>query len=610
MNLLGNPEVAARSLLGMSIEPTALRYRQVTTQFATEREVQATGFFPLAIRDELDRFRNIKQLEVDEAKTIEDQVLRPVQEALERMRRYREKRWEFERKYNLSPEQLEEELQPYLHALSLTRDRVGTIANPQFQARDQQYKERCNDFRQTVLLKLQGKSALEEPDLDTLQRFQQGLQIRDADADTIILECLQQTQLPPTVLPDPVDSLPAAEPEPPPSAAAATWIQAIVESELTPGQRRVVERKLTLLRQDPNLSADDRQQIEQALTFLHSFPDEPQVIEAVESEVPEGEQATPATPETSETIERPSRDRRSAQVTDSRRVEQSAAAGVVPWIVGGMLVALLVGGGFAAFNFLRNQQNQQLDPVTAGRLRSEGYFRAQQGNNRQAIESYNQAIQADPTNPATYINRGVSHHRLGELDAALNDYNKALELDPNLAIAYSNRSHVYYDQQKFQEAYNDANNAVQLSAELPEAQINLGNARLKIAPNPNDPTIQNAAIQDYNQVITATPLQPGKAAIAGTNRGNIFLSQNKNPEAFRDYDRAIQLNPEFAEAYFNRAIASQKVGNIPAAIQDYERAAQLYDKQGRKLLADETRQNANQLSERQQQTGANSILGF
>lgn len=595
VNLLGNPEVAARPFLGVPIAPIALRYRQVATEFAAEREVQATGFFPLAIRDELDRFRNIKQLEVDEAKAIEDQVLRPVQEALERMRHYREKRLEFERKYNLSPEQLEEELGPYLPALSLTRDRVGTIASPQAQARNQQYEERCDDFRQTVLRKLQGKSALEDPDLETLQRFQRGLQIHDADADTIILDCLQQTQLLPTAMPVATAAPPPPESEPAPSAADDTLIQTILS--MTPEQRRMLERQLTLQRQDPSLSPARQHDIDQVLTILHNFPDESQTTVVVDA--PEVAATEPSKAAEPEDIALPDRtDRRSATMTDSRRVERSAAAGAAPWIVGGMLAALLAGGGFAAFNFLRSQQ--QPDPITAGNLRSQGYIKAQEGDNRAAINLYNQAIQADRTNPATFINRGVSHHRLGDLNAALNDYNQALDLDPNSPVAFSNRSHVHYDLQQFQAAYNDANQAVQLASELPEAQINLGNARLKIAANPSDASIQNAAIQDYNQVINAVPLQPGKAAIALTNRGNILLAQGKNPEAFRDYDRAIQLNPEFAEAYFNRAIVSQRVNNIPAAIQDFERAAEFYDKQGQRQLSEQARQNANQLKERQQ----------
>src|SRR5712691_1010238 len=45
--------------------------------------------------------------------------------------------------------------------------------------------------------------------------------------------------------------------------------------------------------------------------------------------------------------------------------------------------------------------------------------------------------------------------------------------------------------------------------------------------------------------------------------------------AIADYDRALNVDPRFAEAYFNRGKAKRAQGDLDGAISDYERAAEL-----------------------------------
>ena len=46
-------------------------------------------------------------------------------------------------------------------------------------------------------------------------------------------------------------------------------------------------------------------------------------------------------------------------------------------------------------------------------------------------------------------------------------------------------------------------------------------------------------------------------------------------QAIEDCDKAIELNPKLAEAYFNRALAYGNLGNHRQAIKDYDRAIEL-----------------------------------
>ena len=49
----------------------------------------------------------------------------------------------------------------------------------------------------------------------------------------------------------------------------------------------------------------------------------------------------------------------------------------------------------------------------------------------------------------------------------------------------------------------------------------------------------------------------------------------KHPEAFKDLDEAIRLNPQNAEAYYQRGLAYQKEGYADRAIQDFDMAIRL-----------------------------------
>ena len=70
------------------------------------------------------------------------------------------------------------------------------------------------------------------------------------------------------------------------------------------------------------------------------------------------------------------------------------------------------------------------------------------------------------------------------------------------------------------------------------------------------------AIEDFNKAIQ---LYPEYAAVYN-NRGNVLLGLGAVKEALKDFDRAVLLSPGYAAAHSNRAGAYMKLGRIePAA---------------------------------------------
>lgn len=79
------------------------------------------------------------------------------------------------------------------------------------------------------------------------------------------------------------------------------------------------------------------------------------------------------------------------------------------------------------------------------------------------------------------------------------------------------------------------------------------------------------ALEDFNK---AVQLFPEYAAVYN-NRGNLLMTLGLLKEAVKDFDRAIVLAPGYAAAYNNRAGAQQKLGQYPEALRDYTKAVQL-----------------------------------
>jgi len=67
----------------------------------------------------------------------------------------------------------------------------------------------------------------------------------------------------------------------------------------------------------------------------------------------------------------------------------------------------------------------------------------------------------------------------------------------------------------------------------------------------------------------------GRCAEAHYNLGTVLFKQGKDAPAIVEYDRALQLNPNYAEAYNNLAVALRNQGKVTEAIAQYMKALQI-----------------------------------
>ena len=76
-------------------------------------------------------------------------------------------------------------------------------------------------------------------------------------------------------------------------------------------------------------------------------------------------------------------------------------------------------------------------------------------------------------------------------------------------------------------------------------------------------------IEQYNQAVK------GLSATDWYEKGVKFYESGNYKEALNAFNKAIQLNPQYAAAYNNRGVAYGKLGNYQQAINDYNKAIQL-----------------------------------
>lgn len=80
------------------------------------------------------------------------------------------------------------------------------------------------------------------------------------------------------------------------------------------------------------------------------------------------------------------------------------------------------------------------------------------------------------------------------------------------------------------------------------------------------------AIQDYTQILKINPRNKN----AHYNLGYVHYTYLKvYSQAIKHYDDAIAADPNYAEAYYSRGLCYEAVGNIDAAIADYQKSLQL-----------------------------------
>ncbi|MDR0333452.1 MAG: tetratricopeptide repeat protein [Dysgonamonadaceae bacterium] len=200
-----------------------------------------------------------------------------------------------------------------------------------------------------------------------------------------------------------------------------------------------------------------------------------------------------------------------------------------------------------------------------------------------SIDNYFRRLDTDPNNPVLYFGRGMDFMLIQDYENALDDINKVIELNPDLTIAYFVRAVIRSKQLEFNpfEAQDLFSASQSSSIRTPE--------RTDITPGvlPRLPEISTRSFEhdiimkDYEKVIAMNP----SFFFAHYNIAEIFTLEKDYRAAISAYTRAIELEPQFAEAYFNRGVSRLSIGETATGLDDLRKAGQLGIVQAYSIIA-------------------------
>ncbi|KAH7863951.1 hypothetical protein Vadar_023927 [Vaccinium darrowii] len=196
---------------------------------------------------------------------------------------------------------------------------------------------------------------------------------------------------------------------------------------------------------------------------------------------------------------------------------------------------------------------------------------------------------------------GNAAYKKKDFDTAIDHYSKAIELDDEDISFLTNRAAVYLEMGKYEECIQDCDKAVERGRELrsdfkmvARALTRKGTALVKLAKCSKDfePAIEafQKALTEHRNPDTLKKLNDAekakkeleqqeyfdpKLADEEREKGNEFFKEQKYPEAVRHYTEALRRNPKDPRVYSNRAACYTKLTAMPEALKDAEKCIEL-----------------------------------
>lgn len=236
------------------------------------------------------------------------------------------------------------------------------------------------------------------------------------------------------------------------------------------------------------------------------------------------------------------------------------------------------------------------EPENAAALQLLGTVALQRGQLADAIALFDRSLSIAPAQAGVLCNLGLAQHGLGHYPAALSSYQRALALGPS-ANAHFNRGNTFAAAGQIQEALADYRAALELAPGMTGARDNLiatlrGDGRfaealayceqaLAAQPGDHDLLYSRAslmhdlgryaeALADYEHMLAQVP-----RAQVFSNHGAILHKLGRYEEALASFEQALALDPEYGDAYGNRAVTALSTGRFALASASLERQHRL-----------------------------------
>jgi len=181
-----------------------------------------------------------------------------------------------------------------------------------------------------------------------------------------------------------------------------------------------------------------------------------------------------------------------------------------------------------------------------------------------AIKTITDSLSNSNNQTEKYLARGVEFDLVKDYIGALNDFDKVIQISPDYVLGYFSRANIRL---KLFETQCERNGTSSDNIKIKEQQL----LNPEIKEFKDDSITYQMIINDYDKVIELNP----DFTFAYFNKANILCSQKDFKLAISNYSKAISIDSEFAEAYFNRGLTYLFIGEDAKGLADLSKAGEL-----------------------------------
>lgn len=181
-----------------------------------------------------------------------------------------------------------------------------------------------------------------------------------------------------------------------------------------------------------------------------------------------------------------------------------------------------------------------------------------------AERDFTLTLAKNPVYTNAYQFRALTRSRLGNYDDAMKDFDEAIELRPDYPAPYYSRGVTNILTGRYREAVDDFNMYMRFNQRDADAYANRGTAYLHLQD-----TV--AAYEDFGRAIRTNREYPR----GYLERGSLYMEQGRYDEVLADFDTAVRCDTSYIPAYFSRAMVYYRKHNLQAALADFDRVLEL-----------------------------------
>ncbi len=193
-----------------------------------------------------------------------------------------------------------------------------------------------------------------------------------------------------------------------------------------------------------------------------------------------------------------------------------------------------------------------------------GYLRVNGSDVPGGVQDFTRAIEINPRMAMSFLWRARGRELLSELRGAREDYDRALELEPRDHLALAFRAVLRNRQGDLSGALEDLDRVVREAPRFGKAYNERASLRHHHLGD------LKGAVEDYTHAIDLLPRDSG----ARCRRGDLYRALGNPDSALKDYDAALRLNPQSADALLGRALARRAMSERQAGREPLELAAE------------------------------------